>query len=335
MKLEEVQSAFETELARLDKPTPADLDALRVKFLGKSGLLNAARGKIDFKSLSGEEKKQVGQTLNSAKAAIESALEEARAAGGDDPSAVGLPRIDISRPSLPSRPGAVHPLIATQIEVEDIFHSMGFTVFQGNEAVSEFDNFDSVNIPGDHPAREMQDTFFLENGDVLRTHTSSMQNRAMRELGVPLRAIFPGRCYRAEALDATHENTFFQLEGMYIDRHVTVANLIAVMKELLIQVFKTDLDVRLRPGYFPFVEPGFELDFRSNVSGKTKWIELMPCGMIHPEVLRQGGVDPDEYSGFAFGLGLSRLAMIKFGIPDVRLFNGGDLRFYEQFATTL
>jgi len=175
----------------------------------------------------------------------------------------------------------------------------------------------------------------LENGDVLRTHTSSMQNRAMRELGVPLRAIFPGRCYRAEEADATHENTFYQLEGMYIDREVSVANLIAVMKHLLIEVFKTDIDVRLRPGYFPFVEPGFELDFRSTVVGDLQWIELMPCGMIHPAVLREGGVDPNEYSGFAFGLGLSRLAMLKFGIPDVRLFNKGDLRFYEQFVATL
>ncbi|MEM9066150.1 MAG: phenylalanine--tRNA ligase subunit alpha [Planctomycetota bacterium] len=332
MQLEEIQSAFEADLAAADGE--AGLEEIRVKYLSRSGALNEARGAIDFSKLSGQEKKEVGQTFNRVKQAMESALADAKAAA--EASGAGLPDFDVSRPGLAERPGCIHPLIATQLQVEDIFHSMGFTVFQGNEAVSEYDNFDAVNIPGDHPAREMQDTFWLENGDVLRTHTSSMQNRAMQELGVPLRAIFPGRCFRAEALDATHENTFYQLEGMYIDRDVSVANLIAVMKELLVQVFQTDLDVRLRPGYFPFVEPGFELDFRSAVvGGKTKWIELMPCGMIHPNVLREGGVDPEEYSGFAFGLGLSRLAMIKFGIPDVRLFNGGDLRFYEQFAATL
>jgi len=181
----------------------------------------------------------------------------------------------------------------------------------------------------------MQDTFWLENGMVLRTHTSSMQNRAMKELGVPLRAIFPGRCFRNEATDMTHENTFYQLEGMMIDRGITVANLIAVMTELLKNVFRREIEVRLRPGFFPFVEPGFELDMKTVLKGQTRWMELMPCGMIHPQVLRLGGVDPDQWSGFAFGLGLTRLAMLKYGIQDLRLFNKGDLRFYEQFKATL
>lgn len=333
MQLTEIESQFEADLQSVDSPDA--LEALRIRYLGRGGALAAARDQVDFRSLAPEERKAVGQTFNRVKAHIEEAVaalqeELATAVGAKD-----VPTFDVSLPPIAPPPGAIHPLISTQIQVEDIFHSMGFQVFLGNEAVSEYENFDAVNVPGDHPAREMQDTFWLENGDVLRTHTSSMQNRAMRELGVPLRAIFPGRCYRAEAIDATHENTFFQLEGMYIDRAVTVANLIAVMKQLLIEVFQTDIDVRLRPGYFPFVEPGFELDFRSSVVGDLRWIELMPCGMIHPVVLREGGVDPEEYSGFAFGLGLSRLAMLKFGIPDVRLFNKGDLRFNEQFVATL
>jgi phenylalanyl-tRNA synthetase alpha chain len=212
---------------------------------------------------------------------------------------------------------------------------MGFQVFLGDEAVSEFENFDALNIPSDHPARDMQDTFWLENNMVLRTHTSSMQNRAMRELGAPLRAIFPGRCYRNEATDTTHENTFYQLEGMMIGRDVTVADLIGVMKELLDQIFKGNMQIRLRPGFFPFVEPGFELDMWTNIKGKWRWLELMPCGMIHPAVLRAGGIDPNEWTGFAFGLGLTRLAMLKYGIEDIRLLNKGDLRFNDQFKATL
>jgi phenylalanyl-tRNA synthetase alpha chain len=332
MQLSEIESEFKKESETVDSSEA--LEQLRVRFLGRNGFLTKARDGIDFKSLEPTQRKEIGATFNQLKTLIEKSIAElGESLGGqrgDD-----QPQFDVSLPAIAQRPGAVHPLITTQIEVEEILGSMGFRVFVGDEAVSEYDNFDALNIPADHPAREMQDTFWLENGDVLRTHTSSMQNRAIKELGVPLRAIFPGRCYRAEATDATHENTFYQLEGMYIDRNVSVANLIAVMKQLLVEVFQSEVDVRLRPGFFPFVEPGFELDFRSAVVGKLRWIELMPCGMIHPQVLRNAGVDPDEYSGFAFGLGLSRLAMLKFGIPDVRLFNGGDLRFYEQYVATL
>lgn len=331
MQLSELKSDFEKELTAVDSLD--DLEKLRIRFLGRSGLLAAAREGIDFRSLDAAQRKEIGQSFNEAKTLIEEAIAAAKATLR--PGAGSLPRFDVSLPQLGRRWGAVHPLIATQIEVEQILFSMGFRGFVSEEAVSEYENFDAVNVPADHPAREMQDTFWLTNGDVLRTHTSSMQNRAMRQLGVPMRAIFPGRCYRAEQIDATHENTFYQLEGMYIDRQVSVANLIAVMKHLLMEVFRSDIEVRLRPGYFPFVEPGFELDFRSAIIGKLRWIELMPCGMIHPAVLREGGVDPEEYSGFAFGLGLSRLAMLKFGIPDVRLFNKGDLRFNEQFLSTL
>ena len=312
-----------------------ELNDLRVAFLGKNGSLNKLRKGIDFSKLSAEEKKGVGVEFNQAKSGMEEALAVAKERLEQAGPEVEPVAFDPTLPGVDHRNGAIHPIISTQLEVEHIFQSMGFQVFTGNESVSEYDNFDALNIPPDHPARDMQDTFWLENGMVLRTHTSSMQNRAMRELGVPLRAIFPGRCFRNETTDPTHENTFYQLEGMMIDKHITVANLIAVMKELLDRIFQRDNKVRLRPGFFPFVEPGFELDMWSTIGDKGRWIELMPCGMIHPVVLKNGGVDPDEYSGFAFGLGLTRLAMIKHNIPDIRLFNGGDLRFYEQFAATL
>ena len=313
----------------------AELGQLRAKYLGRNGTLTNFGKGADFKALPPEEKKRVGKEFNELKEYVEGAIarvekelaEKAKQGAGVD--------FDITLPGLGSSLGAIHPVIAAQAEVEDVFRSMGFQVFAGDEAVSEFENFDALNIPGDHPARDMQDTFWLENGMVLRTHTSSMQNRAMKELGVPLRAIFPGRCFRNEATDATHENTFYQLEGMMIDRGVSVANLIAVMKELLSRIFQRDAEVRLRPGFFPFVEPGFELDYRATIGGKERWLELMPCGMIHPVVLRNGGVDPEEYSGFAFGLGLTRLAMLKFNITDIRLFNKGDIRFYEQFTAAL
>ncbi|MFV0445720.1 MAG: phenylalanine--tRNA ligase subunit alpha [Planctomycetaceae bacterium] len=308
---------------------------LKVAYLGKNGALNALRKGVDFKTLSDAEKKSIGEVFNTAKTSIEDAFAAAQEKLDASGPAFEPVNFDPTLPGTDQRNGAIHPIISTQLEVEHIFQSMGFQVYTGDEAVSEFENFDALNIPGDHPARDMQDTFWLENGMVLRTHTSSMQNRAMRDLGVPLRAIFPGRCFRNEAIDATHENTFYQLEGMMIDKHITVSHLIAVMKELLDKVFQRDNKVRLRPGFFPFVEPGFELDMWIDLGKGGRWLELMPCGMIHPAVLRNGGVDPNEYSGFAFGLGLTRLAMIKHGIPDIRLFNGGDLRFYEQFAATL
>jgi phenylalanyl-tRNA synthetase alpha chain len=326
--------------AEFDQQTDAVSDKdglvrLRAAFLGRKGRVTRFRSTIDFRALSSDDKRELGQALNRTKTHVEAGLAavEERLAAAE----AARPELDfdLTLPGEGSSVGGLHPITLMQAEVAEIFRGMGFRVFEGDHAVSEFENFDALNIPGDHPARDMQDTFWLENGMVLRTHTSSMQNRAMRELGVPLRAIFPGRTFRNEATDTTHENTFYQLEGMFIDEHVTVSNLIAVMRELLSQVFQRDVEVRLRPGFFPFVEPGFELDFRADLGKGWRWIELMPCGMIHPFVLRSAGVDPERYSGFAFGLGLTRLAMLKFGIPDVRLLNKGDLRFAEQFRATL
>jgi len=204
---------------------------------------------------------------------------------------------------------------------------------------TEFHNFDALNIPPDHPARDMQDTFWLDGGNLLRTHTSPVQVRGMERLGPPLRMIAPGRVFRNESVDASHEHTFYQIEGMMIDREVSVAHLIYFMKTLLTAVFQREVTVRLRPGFFPFVEPGFELDIQCLICGglgcpvckQSGWVEQLGCGLVHPHVLRMSGIDPEEWNGFAFGLGLTRLVMMRYGIDDIRHLQGGDLRFLEQF----
>ena len=217
---------------------------------------------------------------------------------------------------------------------------MGFTIEDYSEIVGDYECFEALNIPKHHPARDMQDTYYLDNGQLLKTHTSAAQNAIMKKYGAPLRAIFPGRCFRNESTDACHENTFFQMEGMMIDENISISNLIYFMKTMLSQVFKRDIKVRLRPGFFPFVEPGFELDISCAICGgegcpsckHSGWLELCPCGMIHPEVLKAGGIDPEEYTGFAFGLGLTRLAMMKYGVKDIRDLNGGSLKTLAQFT---
>jgi phenylalanyl-tRNA synthetase alpha chain len=216
---------------------------------------------------------------------------------------------------------------------------MGFAILSGPEAETEFNNFDALNIPPTHPARDMQDTFWLEGGNLLRTHTSPVQVRGMQRLGAPLRMIAPGRVFRNEEVDPSHEHTFYQLEGMMVDRDVSVAHMLFFMKTLLREIFGREAAVRLRPGYFPFVEPGFELDIQCLLCGgpgcpvckQSGWVELLPCGLVHPNVLRAGGIDPGQWNGFAFGLGLTRLAMMRYAIDDIRLLNSGDLRFLNQF----
>ncbi|MFW6139706.1 MAG: phenylalanine--tRNA ligase subunit alpha, partial [Spirochaetota bacterium] len=233
----------------------------------------------------------------------------------------------------------LHPITRMRMEVEDIFASMGFMIAAGPEVELDYYNFEALNIPQDHPARDMQDTIWTREGALLRTHTSSVQIRTMEKFRPPIRAIAPGRVFRYEQTDASHEHTFYQVEGLMIDKGISVSNLIAVMKTMLNQVFRQEVKVRLRPGYFPFVEPGFELDINCVLCGgrgcpvckHSGWLELLPCGLVHPNVLRYGGIDPQEYSGFAFGMGLDRLVMMRYRIDDIRLFHSGDLRFIEQF----
>jgi phenylalanyl-tRNA synthetase alpha chain len=316
-----------------------ELEESRVTALGRKGTL--AQISRAFGKLAPEERARIGKLLNSVKQDLESEYEDKKRRFEQAALAGRLASewIDVTLPAPGVRPGSLHPITQLQNEIEDLFTSLGFAILYGPEVETEEHNFDALNIPPTHPARDMQDTFWLSNGHLLRTHTSPVQVRGMRELGPPLRMIAPGRVFRNEEVDASHEHTFYQLEGMMVDREVSIANLIYFMKTLLSSVFKRDVTVRLRPGYFPFVEPGFELDIHClicdgagcAVCKYSGWVGLLPCGLVHPNVLRMSNIDPGEWSGFAFGLGLTRLAMMRYGIDDVRQFQAGDLRFLTQF----
>ncbi len=336
----EIQALQEDALSRIQSATSLeDLEAVRVDVLGRKGAL--AQFSKGFGKLTPEQRSAAGKALNSAKEALETAFEAKKNGFSDQALQQRLASewIDLTLPAPGVRPGSLHPVTQIQNEIEDLFTSLGFAVLDGPEVETEYYNFDALNIPGDHPARDMQDTFWLTSGHLLRTHTSPVQVRGMEKLGPPLRMIAPGRVFRNEEVDASHEHTFYQLEGMMIDHDVSVANLIYFMKTMLGGIFKREITVRLRPGFFPFVEPGFELDIRCLICGGpgcavckySGWVELCPCGMVHPNVLRTSGIDPDQWSGFAFGLGLTRLAMMRYQIDDIRLLQGGDLRFLSQF----
>ncbi len=335
-----------------------DLDALQIlekKYLGRKGELTAilrgiANLNIDDKkkigSLSNEIKNEIKENFLKIKNIIESK-------GTDDSF------IDVSLPGPIMARGHIHPLSKMIDDLDDLFSKMGFMVLDGPELESDYYNFSALNIPADHPARDMQDTFYIDYKNqanrqtkkinteqkkdafdmVMRTHTSPMQVRAMQKYGAPLRCVVPGRVFRNEATDATHDTTFDQLEGLMIGENISLANLSAVLKEVLKRLFDEELEVRIRPGYFPFVEPGLEFDVACTICKGAKcpackhtgWLEMIGAGMVHPEVLKYGGIDPDKYSGFAFGIGLTRLAMMKHKIDDIRLFNSGDMKFLEQF----
>jgi phenylalanyl-tRNA synthetase alpha chain len=316
-----------------------ELEKTRVEALGRKGTL--AQISKEFGKIAPEERAQLGKLLNSVKQDLEGDYESKKRSFEQAELSERLAGewIDVTLPAPGVRPGSLHPITQLQNEIEDLFTSLGFAVLYGPEVESEQHNFDALNIPATHPARDMQDTFWLSNGHLLRTHTSPVQVRGMRAFKPPLRMIAPGRVFRNEEVDASHEHTFYQVEGMMVDRDVSVANLIYFMKTLLGSIFKRDVTVRLRPGYFPFVEPGFELDILClicNGAGcpvckHSGWVELCPCGLVHPNVLRMSSIDPEEWGGFAFGLGLTRLAMMRYGIDDIRLLQGGDLRFLTQF----
>ena len=319
--------------------TAAQLEEVRIAYLGRKGELAAISRQMG--QLPPEERGRVGKLLNTVKQTLEESL-EARQTEFDRlalESRLAAEWIDLTLPAPGPRPGTLHPVTQVQAEIEELFVSLGFAVLSGPEVETEHNNFDALNIPPDHPARDMQDTFWLDGGQLLRTHTSPVQVRGMERLGPPLRMIAPGRVFRNEEVDASHEHTFYQLEGMMVDRDVSIAHLTYFMKTLLSAIFHRDVTVRLRPGYFPFVEPGFELDIHCLICGGagcavckySGWVELLPCGLVHPNVLRLSGIDPEEWNGFAFGLGLTRLVMMRYGIDDIRLLQGGDLRFLSQF----
>lgn len=335
-----MQDLLDTALARIEGcATAEELEAVRVDVLGRKGVI--AQLSKDMSKLSAEERAARGKFLNHAKQSLEGAWEARRNRFEADARAKRLDAewLDLTAPAPGVRPGNLHPVTQIQWEIEDLFRSMGFSVLDGPEVETEYHNFDALNIPADHPARDMQDTFWLDGGNLLRTHTSPVQVRGMEKLGPPLRMIAPGRVFRNEAVDASHEHTFYQLEGMMIDRNVSVGNLIYFMKTLLTAIFRKDVTVRLRPGFFPFVEPGFELDIQCLICGgvgcavcrQSGWVELLPCGLVNPHVLRMSGIDPKEWNGFAFGLGLTRLVMMRYSIGDIRWLQSGDLRFLRQF----
>lgn len=335
--LREMESSAKAQIESCG--SPEELESIRVDVLGRKGRLAGVSKSMG--QLSHEQRGAMGKLLNQVKELLESSFEAKHSRFAREALAARLESewVDLTLPGKGTRRGSLHPVTIIQSEIEDVFRSLGFTVLDGPEVETEYHNFDALNIPGDHPARDMQDTFWMTNGTLLRTHTSPVQVRGMKKLGPPLRMIAPGRVFRNEEVDASHEHTFYQLEGMMIDRDVSVAHLLYFMKTLLSEIFRRDITVRLRPGYFPFVEPGFELDIQCLICGgpgcsvckQSGWVELLPCGLVHPNVLRLSGIDPDEWNGFAFGLGLTRLAMMRYGIDDIRHLLGGDLRFLNQF----
>lgn len=344
-KLSEIKKQFEAQLQ--SAKDSAELENLRVLLLGKNGSMKSILKGMG--TLSVEEKKAVGAKVNDLKNEIAdriAAKKEELQRLEMERKIQAVPVIDLTVPSK-DIPGSYHPITLVQRQCENVFKSMGFVVEDYSEIVSDYECFESLNIPKFHPARDMQDTYYLENGQLLKTQTSAAQNAIYRKYrdalvndGVPIKAIFPGRCFRNESTDACHENTFFQMEGIMVGENVSIANLIYFMKTMLSEVFRRDIKVRLRPGFFPFVEPGFELDINCLICGgegcpsckHSGWLELCPCGMIHPEVLKAGGIDPEKYTGFAFGLGMTRLAMMKYGVKDIRDLNSGNLESMCQFT---
>ncbi len=330
---ERLQSLSDEALAKIGAATGAsELEEIEKTILGRKGELALLMRGIG--GLEPSERGPFGKAVNEAKGAIAAALGERKDSfeAARMSSELDDPHFDPTEPTPEHAVGHLHPITKVRREVEEIFLRMGFDVTDGPEVETEEFNFDLLNIPSHHPARDLQDTFWLDSGHVLRTHTSCVQLRAMIARGgkPPIRVIAPGRVFRNEQPDATHEHTFHQVEGLMLDEGVSVADLKGVLTTFLSRLFGQACEVRLRPHYFPFVEPGFELDVR-RAGSKGEWLELMGCGMVHPNVLRAGGVDADRISGFAFGIGLDRVAMMRYGIDDIRWMMSGDPRFLSQF----
>ncbi len=329
-ELESLIASLKSELAKSTK----EADALNVKskYVGKKSRITEILSSL--KDMSVDDKRKYGSLINNTKKEMESLVSEALENLENKVNITFDDTLDYDVEN-----GSLHPVTIVAKEVTDALKKMGFTVVSGPEMESEYYNFEALNVPKDHPARDMQDTYYLDNGMLLRTQTSDNQIRGMENYGAPLRICAPGRTFRNEDLDANHENTFFQIEGMVIDENISIENLMYVMQELLSEVFKKDLKVRLRPGFFPFTEPSYEMDMSCVICGgkgcptckNGGWIELIGCGMVHPNVLRAGGVDPEKYTGFAFGIGLTRLAMMKYKISDIRVLNSGDIRYLKNF----
>lgn len=339
-KLQQLKEEF---LKQLEAVTDSEkLREFELKFLSRKGELAQVMSSI--KELSDEARKEAGALANDIKGELQDHFENFKK--NIDSKKKEETETDVTLPGKKIKTGGLHPLTLVQNEIEDLFTSMGFMVLDGPELESDYYNFEALNVPPHHPARDMQDTFYVDkkNKDgeydlLMRTQTSPVQIRAMKKYGAPLKAIIPGRTFRCEATDARHEHTFYQLEGIMIDKKINFADLKGVLEIVGKKLYGPETKLRMRPKFYPFVEPGSNGEYTCflcqgkgcKVCKNTGWLEILGCGLVHPDVLRAGGIDPEEYSGFAFGFGLTRLAMLKYGIDDIRLFMGGDQRFIEQF----
>jgi phenylalanyl-tRNA synthetase alpha chain len=318
------------------------LNELRIKYLGKKGpLTEVLRG---MGALSAEERPAIGQVANDVRAAIEQVIEakQQHYEHAETASRLALETIDVTLPGKSTNLGAIHPLSKVIQEVEDIFIGMGYTVEEGPEVEQDYYNFEALNLPKDHPARDMQDSFYVTEDILMRTHTSPVQVRTMERLqgAVPVKIICPGKVYRRDDDDATHSHVFTQIEGLVIDKHIRMSDLKGTLLQFVQEMFGAQTEIRLRPSFFPFTEPSAEVDVTCVICGgdgcrvckQTGWLEILGSGMVHPRVLEMAGYDPKEYSGFAFGMGVERIAMLKYGVDDIRHFYTNDLRFLKQFA---
>ncbi len=326
----------DSALAEISKTNnTAELENLRVVYLGKKGSFTALMKELG--SLDADQKKIFGAKINIVKEKIIDAFEKRLIIlkTQESEKRYASEKIDISLPVrsyiTPAENGSPHPITATSKELEKIFSSMGFTIADGPEVETDYYDFQALNMPLTHPARDMQDTLYTNSGNVMRTQTSAVQARFLEKMKPPFRIVCAGRCFRCERIDAFHSHTFYQMEGMLVDKNVTVGHLLYFMKTLLKEIYGTEQKIRLRPGFFPFVEPGFELD----IWYSDRWVELLPCGLVHPELFNCAGLNPNEWQGFAFGLGLSRLAMTRYQVPLLRYLDDSDLRFIKQFPRTL
>jgi phenylalanyl-tRNA synthetase alpha chain len=337
--LEALQELVRNAQATIDQVADlAGLDQLRVRYLGKKGLLTERLKQLG--RLPPDQRPRAGQAINSAKQQIQAALETRKAVLETDRLNARLAgeAIDVTLPGRGARVGGLHPITRTLRRIEALFVQVGFAVEQGPEIEDDFHNFEALNIPAHHPARAMHDTFYFDAHTLLRTHTSPVQIRAMETQAPPLRIIAPGRVYRCDS-DLTHTPMFHQVEGLMVDEEVSFADLKGILDDFLRNFFEQDLQLRFRPSYFPFTEPSAEVDVQCVICGgvgcrvcsHTGWLEVLGCGMVHPNVFRQVGIDSERYTGYAFGMGVERLAMLRYGVNDLRLFFDNDLRFLQQF----
>ncbi len=332
-------NALKAEIEALQAASPAEVEELRIKYLSKKGLVPALFN--DFRNVPAEMKREVGQALNALKNLATdriNALREQASEGAGDAGA-----LDLTRTATPLPLGTRHPLSLVRERIIDIFRRLGFSVAEGPEVEDDWHVFESLNFAPDHPARDMQDTFFIQRSPdvLLRTHTSSVQTRVMEKQQPPVRIICPGRVYRNEAISARAHCFFHQVEALYIDRHVTFADLRQTLLYFAREMFGPDTQIRLRPSYFPFTEPSAEMDISCDLCGGkgcsfckgTGWVEILGCGMVDPNVLRSCGIDPEEYSGFALGMGIERITNLRYRVKDLRMFSENDVRFLREFTS--